>query len=146
MVQFPRIVPALGDKKLSFHPGVMMIRKESYWLAGGCDEDFVGQYGQTDPHFRWRASNTGYPTKLLHIKSLSRNTSWLPMNIEPMENDHADYSCKVPLKNDTRNKMLILSKKSKKVAWSKEFLRFKWSIVDAPDASQLQKRLDRRSA
>ena len=36
----------------------MMLRKASYWLAGGCDEGFVGEYGVTDLHFRHRASRT----------------------------------------------------------------------------------------
>jgi len=36
------------------HPAVMLLAKESYWKNGGCDEDFVGNYGYTDPHFRYR--------------------------------------------------------------------------------------------
>lgn len=30
------------------HPAVCLIRKEDYWYIGGCEEDLVGNYGQTD--------------------------------------------------------------------------------------------------
>ena len=40
------------------HPAVMLLSKQAYWMSGGCDEDFVGNYGKTDPHFKWRASRT----------------------------------------------------------------------------------------
>ena len=36
-LRFPRDV-----RSKPAHPAVMMLRKASYWLAGGCDEDFVG--------------------------------------------------------------------------------------------------------
>ncbi|OEU13737.1 hypothetical protein FRACYDRAFT_269921 [Fragilariopsis cylindrus CCMP1102] len=32
----------------------MLSTIDSYWTAGGCDEDFVGNYGYTDPHFFYR--------------------------------------------------------------------------------------------
>jgi len=40
------------------HPAAMLLSKKAYWKCGGCDEDFVGHYGSTDPHFKWRASRT----------------------------------------------------------------------------------------
>ncbi|VEU34093.1 unnamed protein product [Pseudo-nitzschia multistriata] len=40
------------------HPAVMLTTTDSYWAAGGCDEDFVGNYGWTDPHFFYRANES----------------------------------------------------------------------------------------
>lgn len=37
------------------HPAVMLASKDSYWTVGGCDEDLVGNYGQTDLLFLWKA-------------------------------------------------------------------------------------------
>lgn len=138
--------------QITFHPGVMMLRKDSYWLAGGCDEDFVGAYGQTDPHFRWRASNTGFPTKLLSMRGLcdaptctTVHAEKPPLALEPMTNENKTaYTCPLPLRNVSRNKMLFLSKKAHKIPWTKTFLRFKWHIATAPDGSQLARRLAKR--
>ena len=55
--KFNRTVPDDDNhiKNNKLHPAVCLIRKEDYWKIGGCDEDFVGNYGQTDPHFWYRA-------------------------------------------------------------------------------------------
>jgi len=51
---FQRIGKKGNLKKKSPHPAVMLSTIDSYWTAGGCDEDFVGNYGYTDPHFFYR--------------------------------------------------------------------------------------------
>ena len=33
------------------------MRKNDYWKVGGCEEDLVGNYGQTDPIFWYRAKD-----------------------------------------------------------------------------------------
>ena len=30
------------------HPGIAVLHRALYWQVGGCDEDFVGHYGNTD--------------------------------------------------------------------------------------------------
>ena len=42
------------------HPGTWLMKTGLYWQSGGCDEDFVGSYGQTDPHFDYRAKKTNH--------------------------------------------------------------------------------------
>ena len=117
-LHFPRVVhskrnpPSRSAHPVTLHPlrarpAVMMLRKASYWLAGGCDEDFVGEYGVTDPHFRYRASRT----KGLHMHSMINVTV-------PMEQASRSYSCKTPPRNATRNKLLYQAKKAKRVRWA----------------------------
>lgn len=50
--------------EMAVHPGTWLMTSELYWRAGGCDEDFVGSYGMTDPHFDWRAGQAGIPTEV----------------------------------------------------------------------------------
>ena len=42
-------------KNRTIHPAVCLIRVKDYWDVGGCEEDLVGHYGQTDPIFWYRA-------------------------------------------------------------------------------------------
>eukprot|EP00293_Proteomonas_sulcata_P015224 CAMPEP_0184305226 /NCGR_PEP_ID=MMETSP1049-20130417/14548_1 /TAXON_ID=77928 /ORGANISM="Proteomonas sulcata, Strain CCMP704" /LENGTH=363 /DNA_ID=CAMNT_0026617235 /DNA_START=341 /DNA_END=1429 /DNA_ORIENTATION=- len=53
IIKFNRQQP---DRSLKLHPGCMFLSSSSYWQVGGCDEDFVGNYGGTDVHFFWRVS------------------------------------------------------------------------------------------
>lgn len=39
----------------SIAPVAMLIHRRSYWAAGGCDEDFTGNFGQVEEHFWHRA-------------------------------------------------------------------------------------------
>ena len=43
------------EKNNKIHPAVCLLRVEDYWNVGGCEEDLVGNYGQTDPIFWYRA-------------------------------------------------------------------------------------------
>ena len=46
------------DKSIDFYVnrlGMSLLRKKDYWNVGGCEEDLVGNYGQTDPIFWYRA-------------------------------------------------------------------------------------------
>lgn len=126
LYRFPRLVRTRNGTARNGHPAVMLLRKESYWLAGGCDEDFVGAYGNTDPHFRWRAAKTGKPgTRLL------RSIGTIPMRLEPMQQIESGYECPMPPKNSSRNLQLFISKKAGQVAWSAEYLRFTWHVASA---------------
>ena len=65
----------------------MLIRKEAYWLSGGCDEDFVGSYGYTDPHFFQR---------LKHIEGIKLVTTHIEMDsmsIPPLVHMPDDIPC-----------------------------------------------------
>lgn len=46
--------------------GTMLIKKKDYWLAGGCDEDFTGNYGWNDPYLRNRFNLVGVKEKVLN--------------------------------------------------------------------------------
>jgi len=60
MIDFPRVsVEGTVRRPMSRpHPGVALMRRKTYWRAGGCDEDFSGGYGSTDKHFRARIART----------------------------------------------------------------------------------------
>lgn len=116
------------------HPAVLMMKRDSYWKVGGCDEDFVGSYGWTDPHFFYRAKRT---PGVANIEAKDMMKSVMPMQ-------HLwDDKCKCPeeftclkgydqkLKHEkdaTRNEK-IFYEKEKNNSWSNEFLRFTWKQV-----------------
>jgi hypothetical protein len=128
---FQRIGKYEEMRKKSPHPAVMLIHKDSYWKAGGCDEDFVGHYGFTDPHFFYRVRNTKSLKKVM-IHHMMDSKS-----IPPLVQMRDDVACPIdtnclsayvgakPSKSSTQNAILFNSRKSKG-NWSTEYLRFTW--------------------
>lgn len=103
---------ALGsdrEKDNQIHPAVCLIRVDDYWAIGGCDEDLVGHYGQTDPIFWHRARG-----KL--------------KNVHTMSHLYLDY---IPegsalINRDTSHNEALFRKKIIDNSWSSNYLRFKW--------------------
>merc|ERR1711871_654413 len=110
----------------SIHPAIMLLRTSAYWVAGGCDEDLVGSYGGTDPHFKWRAEMT----KGVLVHSIS--SKFLDFEVPPVEMVRGGYKCKPPLRNSTRNKCMVIAKKKGELPWSEEYLRFTWRELRRP--------------
>jgi len=97
------------------HAGTWLMKTGLYWQSGGCDEDFVGSYGLTDPHFDWRAQRThGHDVIELH------------RNMVLIEMEHR----KAGNRSNHRNLVLSDSKKQERVPWSNHYLRFAWGLVD----------------
>ena len=117
------------------HPAVMMLSKSAYWLAGGCDEDFVGHYGYTDVHFFFRAEKT----KRLQVNYVEQEMKDKP--ISPLEelpdvvDCPADMKClgtyngAKPNKDPGHNNKIFGRKQRTSIVWSKEYLRFTWRRV-----------------
>lgn len=113
------------------HPAVMLIKKEHYWMLGGCDEDFVGHYGQTDPHFRLKVKLDktlhGYTTEdLMNAQKISPlyempDSPPCPSGMTCLES----FVGKTPSRDTKPNKDLI-KKKRKQGKWSNKVLRFTW--------------------
>ena len=115
------------------HPAVMLIKKEHFWMLGGCDEDFVGHYGQTDPHFTFKIKMN--PT--LHI--IATAVLMDAQKISPLYQLESDLPCPVGMaclqsykgqklsRNSTRNKLLFEQKRNG--GWSNMCLRFTWKRV-----------------
>ena len=102
-----RIMDNNGHKKHGkMHPAVCLVRVEDYWGAGGCDEDFVGNYGYTDPHFWWRAQS--------RIKKKECHDIYL---------DYRDDGECDMVRDTNKNRKLFESKK-KSGEWSSDFMRF----------------------
>ena len=95
-------------KHNKIHPAVCLIEKEIYWKIGGCDEDFVGNYGSTDPHFWWRSKDI---IEVIQKKDIF--IEYIPEGECEME-------------RDTSNNMKLLELKKKDNSWSKEIIRFNW--------------------
>ncbi len=93
------------------HPAVCLIRKEDYWNIGGCEEDLVGHYGQTDPCFWYRAQG---------VVNVSMRKE---INLLYYPDAEADIN-----RDTTHNTKLFESKKKTK-DWSNDFVRFKWEKV-----------------
>lgn len=94
------------------HPAVMLLSKRAYWMCGGCDEDFVGNYGKTDPHFKWRAART----EKVSVRNVGNISHELVQMSRP-NNVTRDASV---------NGKLFVAKRSGKRRWSNSFLRFPW--------------------
>ena len=96
------------------HPGTWLMKTGLYWQSGGCDEDFVGSYGQTDPHFDYRAKQTNHDGVELHD------------NMVLIEMDQK----KTGHRNIHRNAGLFALKRQDRIRWSNDYLRFAWGLVD----------------
>lgn len=107
--KFQRIDPDTGVTKI--HPGTMLLTPEVYWEVGGCDEDFVGNYGQTDIHFFKRADKI--------IETELRDD--IQMVIHREGETPIDRS---PEKLEPNRK--LLEQKLASGEWSTDFLRFTW--------------------
>ena len=93
------------------HPAVCLLRKEDYWNIGGCEEDLVGNYGQTDPIFWYRAKGK------------------LKINYE--KNMFLDYLPRgsAKIKRDKYNNIKLFEQKKLYNDWSKDFIRFRWEKI-----------------
>ena len=106
--KFQRIDHTTGQTKI--HPGTMLLTRELYWEIGGCDEDFVGNYGQTDIHFFYRADKL--------VETESRKDIQMVIHHEG-ETKEIDRSKLEP------NRQLFEEKKTSG-GWSTDFIRFEW--------------------
>jgi len=100
-----------GSTKI--HPGTMLLPRSLYWEVGGCDEDFVGNYGQTDVHFIYRAK------KIVSAKTHKNIMLGFRSDGETKEIDRSKL---VP------NEQLFMEKMATG-SWSSDFFRFTWSRV-----------------
>ena len=82
--------------------------KDDYWYIGGCEEDFVGHYGQTDPSFWYKAKNKV-------MKFICRD-----IFIDYYLDGAADI-----IRDASYNGRLFEYKKITN-SWSKDYIRFKW--------------------
>ena len=111
-----------------------MINAETYWFVGGCDEDFVGNYGHTDVHFWYRYKLNFQNRVIVHHDIILEQRHIDTCNETTITNAKQLNTCieaksklnKIP-KNTKRNTELL---KTKKVTgcWSNEYLRFPYII------------------
>ena len=100
------------------HPAAMLITKAAYWQVGGCDEDFVGHYGTTDPHFHWKMERTsGIIREVVHLS--------LPF-VPPLHELKIAGGKGRLLDRDTSINKALFEDKKRYATWSNEYLRFKW--------------------
>tara|TARA_R110001592_G_scaffold43380_3_gene140616 strand:+ start:91 stop:789 length:699 start_codon:yes stop_codon:yes gene_type:complete len=95
-------------------PGQFMIRKDDFWSIGAWDEDFCEDYGMNDPAFFWRASQDNY---VVH------EGYDLHVTIDSDGESDIERDCFV-------NSELLEQKKSGKVDWSDDYIRFNWKQVE----------------
>ena len=117
--KFNRKVPNNPNhrKQGRFHPAITLIRKEDYWLVGGCEEDLVGHYGDTDPSFWWRARGK---IRVQFCKDIY-------LTYDP------DGEC--DMIRDTRHNKQLCEKKKRNNSWSTDFIRFPWEKLEFPQTS-----------
>ena len=111
--KFNRRVPRrpFHKKNGQQHPAVCLLRKKEYWGVGGCDEDLVGNYGQTDPIFWYRARNK--------LKIISCNDMFLEYIPEG----------EASINRDTEINYNLFQEKKKNNSWAKDFIRFEWEKI-----------------
>lgn len=93
------------------HPAVCLIRKDDYWKVGGCEEDLVGNYGQTDPIFWYRAKGI--------------------LNIQYMKNIFLEYDPKgeSDILRDREHNLKLFEEKKLSQNWSSNYIRFNWEKI-----------------
>ena len=115
LARFDRKYDSL-DRPSKPHPATMLLSKSTYWLVGGCDEDFVGSYGFTDPHFWHRTAQTSLVTVI------PCHEAWpaIPALLEHGKLPRDDLD-----RNVSRNSALFKTK-VETGEWSQVYLRFSW--------------------
>ena len=97
----------------SMHPAVCLVRVADYWAAGGCDEDFTGNYGYASDTFWYRGE---------HGKIFKKNAC------QHIFLDYKDEGeCDMP--RDTRRNRNKFESKKKSGEWSNDFLRFEYKCL-----------------
>jgi len=94
------------------HPAICLIRKKDYWKIGGCDEDFVGHYGYTDPSFWYRSQG------IIEVKTLKN------LYLHYFPDGEADIN------RDKSYNQKLFKQKKKNNNWSNEIIRFKWYKIE----------------
>ena len=133
--------------KLDPHPAAMLIGVEQYWQAGGCDEDFVGNYGATDVHFwaRVRLAEKAHKMRvrahddLILEEVLPGEPCALPTKVSAsLQTSCSNAAAALPpaSRNATPNQRLLAQKLSQG-CWSNSFLRFRWSLAAAWESSRI---------
>ena len=115
-LSFNRVFNESGQRRP--HPATMMLTKDAYWMCGGCDEDFVGAYGITDPHFKWRAART----KNVEVSKVSEKYDDELIMMELKD--------KLSLQRDPeRNRNIFKAKRLGNIPWSNDYIRFPWNFT-----------------
>ena len=98
-------------KNGQIHPAVCLLRKKDYWEIGGCEEDLVGHYGQTDPIFWYRAKNK--------------------LNVIPQRKMFLEYEPKGEAKitRDSTHNAKLFERKKLNNDWSISYVRFDWERI-----------------
>ncbi len=111
--QFNRCV--IGDeghpKNGQRHPAVCLIKKADYWNVGGCEEDLVGHYGQTDPSFWYKAKGK--------INRVFRKDIVLDYLLDGEAN----------ITRDTSVNLKLFNEKKRTGKWSTNYVRFNWEKI-----------------
>ena len=98
-------------KNNKVHPAVCLIRKKDYWNIGGCEEQLVGNYGQTDPIFWYRSKNK--------VNIIEKKNLYLEYYPEGESDINRDRSV-----NARKKKYLLKTKK-----FSTTFVNFEWEKI-----------------
>ena len=127
------------NKERKIHPAICVIDVASYWENGGCDEDFVGNYGYTDVHFwyRWKGfnnqSNTNRllidhdNTTLYEFEQKACDKSYLASNADYMKCQEAKFKLQKVERAVKKNRAKYW-RKLENGCWSNRYLRFKWIL------------------
>ena len=136
---------------LAPHPSVMLSTKKAYWTVGGCDEDLVGQYGQTDILFLWKADRDATVTVVnvyqemqdgcLYVQKWWKRESQhclgpCPPSAPNHYNKATQQTAAWHRKKRSRilkyNMEIFRQKKRREIPFSNTFLRFQWHVVTFP--------------
>jgi len=107
----------IRNGKVKPHPAVCLVKTKVYWEIGGCDEDLVGHYGQTDRIFWYRAIGK---INIIIMENLI---------LETIEEASAKEASGNKLIKDKKHNSLLFAKKDKTQKWSTDHIRFKWRKV-----------------
>ena len=118
-------------------PRVLVLRSSAALLlvhvAAGCDEDFVGHYGQTDIHFWERAKRLRGLTIVYHEELVLEEVAHgRPCDRVPRQQTRLCLAAARHLPNQTRDtahNFLLHRWKKLTGCWSDVYLRFGWAVT-----------------
>jgi len=131
MLKVPRFDPlvfycfkAKSSRKFVRYPkSSILVNKETFWAVDGYDEDFSWCYGKNNAMVPWRLQEKGV---MLYSLGSPFFWQWLPEESPDVGcTGEADGWSRYP----ERNNRLYKEKQQGKIPWSRDCIRFDWSVV-----------------
>ncbi len=112
-------------KRKDHHPiSSFFCNTNTFWLAGGHDEDFSGHYTCHDNAVYWRLTRVHCAVDA--TLDSPHMVAYVRSEVADADTDHEEEGWS---RNGYRNRLLLSEKRQEIKPWSDEYLRFEWKVT-----------------